>query len=190
MQCCAHVYCSALSCIPDIRSSNWDPGNASASSCWDPGVASANLGVTHVQRLHWDTSDGHLHLKHSAAFPRPRSIYDAGQLTQQIAADVAAADHGESFQSAHTQQLYFVPQANVLSGANGAPMTGAEKKAALDKKKRSAKAQQLSAEQYMGAALHPAPLHTGHPQPFGGEARPYLRPMPRPFGKEVRPIGA
>ena len=151
--------------------------------------------MTHAQNLRWDSSDGHLHLKHSAAFPRPRSIYNAGKLTQQIAADVAAADRGERFKSARTQKLYIVPQANVLSGAGqkGAgskPMTGAAKKAALNKKKKSAKAQKLSAERYMGAALNPAPLHAGHPQPFGGEARPYLRPMPRPFGKDVRPLGA
>lgn len=177
-----------------------------------------------VQHLRWDTSDGHLHLLHSAAFPEPPSFYNSKQVTEGIERDVAAADEGESFKSVLTQKLFIVPQANVLSGAGQVRMTAtgkedvvaekqaeatgaakivtrAAKNAALDKKKKTAKArsaaqartlapsQKLDASAYMAGALNPAPLMTGHPKPFGGEARPYMRPMPAPFGKDVRPIG-
>ena len=59
-------------------------------------------GWATLQHLRWDTSDGHLHLKHSAAFPRPRSVYSARKVNQQIAAGVAAADRGE-YKSARIQ---------------------------------------------------------------------------------------
>ena len=56
-----------------------------------------------------------------------------------------------------------------------------------EEKTRRLKVQKLDAAPIM----HQMPIgkEVGHPQPFGGEARPYMRPMPSFFGKDVRPIG-
>ena len=130
----------------------------------------------HEQHLRWDTSDGHLHLKHSAAFPRPRSFYNAHRVTQQIAAEVAAADRGE-YKGVRTQKLAVVPPGSVLSGgrqkrASGKLSTRAAKILAIDKSEKFARGQQAAA------------MNTAPPQPSGGAARQYgyLRPMHRPLG--------
>ena len=103
----------------------------------------------HEQHLRWDTSDGHLHLKHSAAFPRPRSVYNAHRVTQQIAAEVAAADRGE-YKGVRTQKLAVVPPGSVLSGgrqkrASGKLSTRAAKILAIDKSEKFARGQQAAA---------------------------------------------
>jgi len=140
------------------------------------------------------------------AMERPPK-WSASRVNAAIATWQAGADDQQSkagiFKSkdALTQKLFIVPQANVLTGqgqeettaagtedvaaekvkeAKGAAriVSKAAKTAALDKKKRAAKAQTLDAAPYMRPMPAPfgkeaAPLQVGHPQPYDrGEVRP------------------